>query len=154
MPIYSPLKLYKFIPPTIRVLSDFRKSVSAMILIFFSLILYSSLSLSLCLCLPISLSLLFNNHFLYALQIFNQIKKFFPPSIYKWITSCLEKEMATHSTVLAWKIPWTEDPGGLQSGGVTKSDRVEHRRVHLMFSSSTFIVNFLYLNILPIWNIS
>ena len=34
--------------------------------------------------------------------------------------------------------------------GVTKSDRVEHRRVHLMFSSSTFIVNFLYLNILPI----
>ena len=27
----------------------------------------------------------------------------------------LEKEMATHSTTLAWKIPWTEEPGGLQS---------------------------------------
>ena len=27
----------------------------------------------------------------------------------------LEKEMATHSSILAWKIPWTEDPGGLQS---------------------------------------
>ena len=27
----------------------------------------------------------------------------------------LEKEMATHSTILAWKIPWTEEPGGLQS---------------------------------------
>ena len=27
----------------------------------------------------------------------------------------LEKEMETHSTILAWKIPWTEDPGGLQS---------------------------------------
>ena len=27
----------------------------------------------------------------------------------------LEKEMATHSSVLAWKIPWTEEPGGLQS---------------------------------------
>ena len=26
-----------------------------------------------------------------------------------------EKEMATHSSVLAWKIPWTEEPGGLQS---------------------------------------
>ena len=26
----------------------------------------------------------------------------------------LEKEMATHSTILAWKIPWTEEPGGLQ----------------------------------------
>ena len=29
----------------------------------------------------------------------------------------LEKGMATHSSVLAWKIPWTEDPGGLQSMG-------------------------------------
>ena len=29
----------------------------------------------------------------------------------------LEKEMATHSSVLAWRIPWTEDPGGLKSMG-------------------------------------
>ena len=29
----------------------------------------------------------------------------------------LEKEMATHSNILAWKIPWTEDPGWLQSMG-------------------------------------
>ena len=29
----------------------------------------------------------------------------------------LEKEMATRSSILAWKIPWTEDPGGLQSMG-------------------------------------
>ena len=29
----------------------------------------------------------------------------------------LEKEMAIHSSILAWKIPWTEDPGGLQSLG-------------------------------------
>ena len=35
----------------------------------------------------------------------------------------LEKEMATHSSILAWKIPWTEEPGGLQSMG---SQRVEH----------------------------
>ena len=35
----------------------------------------------------------------------------------------LEKEMATHSSTLAWKIPWTEDPGGLQSMG---SQRVRH----------------------------
>ena len=27
----------------------------------------------------------------------------------------LEKEMVTHSTIFAWKIPWTEEPGGLQS---------------------------------------
>ena len=33
----------------------------------------------------------------------------------------LEKEMATHSSILAWRIPWTVEPGGLQSLGVTKS---------------------------------
>ena len=33
----------------------------------------------------------------------------------------LEKSMATHSSILAWKIPWTEEPGRLQSTGVTKS---------------------------------
>ena len=35
----------------------------------------------------------------------------------------LEKEMATHSSILAWEIPWTEEPGSLQSVG---SQRVEH----------------------------
>ena len=33
----------------------------------------------------------------------------------------MEKEMATHSRILAWEIPWTEDPGGLQSMGLQKS---------------------------------
>ena len=32
----------------------------------------------------------------------------------------LEKKMATHSRILAWKIPWIEEPGGLQPMGVTK----------------------------------
>ena len=31
-----------------------------------------------------------------------------------------EKEMATHSSVLAWEIPWTEEPGGLQSTGLQR----------------------------------
>ena len=35
----------------------------------------------------------------------------------------LEKEMATHSSILAWRILWTEEPGGLQSMG---SQRVGH----------------------------
>ena len=35
----------------------------------------------------------------------------------------LEEEMATHSGILAWRIPWTEEPGGLQSVG---SQRVRH----------------------------
>ena len=38
----------------------------------------------------------------------------------------LEKEMATHSSILALKIPWTEEPGGLQSMG---SQRVRHNLV-------------------------
>ena len=35
----------------------------------------------------------------------------------------LEEEMATHSSILAWRIPWTEEPGGLQSMG---SQRAGH----------------------------
>ena len=35
----------------------------------------------------------------------------------------LEKGMATHSSILAWRVPWAEEPGGLQSTG---SQRVRH----------------------------
>ena len=38
----------------------------------------------------------------------------------------LEKGMATHSSILAWGIPWTEEPGGLQSMG---SQRIQHNWV-------------------------
>ena len=44
----------------------------------------------------------------------------------------LEKEMATHSSILACKIPWTEEPGGLQSMALQESDVTEqlnHQRV-------------------------
>ena len=34
----------------------------------------------------------------------------------------LEKEMATHSSILAWKIPWTEEPGRLQSIGLQRAE--------------------------------
>ena len=38
----------------------------------------------------------------------------------------LEKEMVTHSSILAWKVPWTEEPGGLQyMGGRKESDMTE-----------------------------
>ena len=37
----------------------------------------------------------------------------------------LEKEMATHSCILAWRIPWTEELGGLQSMGRKESDTTE-----------------------------
>ena len=50
----------------------------------------------------------------------------------------LEKEMATHSSTLAWKIPWTEEPGRLLSPwGRKESDMTE--RLH--FTSLHFVVN-------------
>ena len=42
----------------------------------------------------------------------------------------LEKEMATHSSILAWRIPWTEEPGELQSTGYKESDTTEQLTAH------------------------
>ena len=44
-------------------------------------------------------------------------------TLYNGLCICLEKEMATHSSILAWEIPWTEEPGGLRSMG---SQTVRH----------------------------
>ena len=46
--------------------------------------------------------------------------------------NALEKDMATHSSILAWKIPWTEKPRGLQSMG---SQRVGQRSVGRLFQA-------------------
>ena len=55
-----------------------------------------------------------------------QLVKYLPAMQETWVRSMgwedpLEKGKATRSSILAWKIPWTEEPGGLQSMGVTKS---------------------------------
>ena len=45
----------------------------------------------------------------------------------------LNEEMATHSSILAWEIPWTEEPGGQQSMGLQESDmteKLEHACMH------------------------
>ena len=57
-----------------------------------------------------------------------QTVKCLPTMRETWVQSLgqkdlLEKKVATHSSILAWKIPWTEDPGRLQSMG---SQRVGH----------------------------
>ena len=49
-------------------------------------------------------------------------------SFYALVIRNLEKEMATHSSILAWRILWMEDPGGLPSMG---SRRVGHHRSSL-----------------------
>ena len=49
-----------------------------------------------------------------------------PPAMWQaWVQTLgwedpLEEGMATHSTILAWRIPWTEEPGGLQSIGLQR----------------------------------
>ena len=59
-----------------------------------------------------------------------------PATQQTWIPSLgwegsLEKEMASHSNILAWRIPWTEEPGGLQSKGL---QRVRHDSVTNTFT--------------------
>ena len=51
----------------------------------------------------------------------------------------LEKTMATHSSILAWEIPWTEEPGGLKSMG---SQRVRHDWAHMHARKQIFLKAF------------
>ena len=64
----------------------------------------------------------------YGVRVLAQRVKHLPAKQETWVRSLgqedpLEKEMATHSSILAWKIPWTEKPGRLQSVG---SQRVRY----------------------------
>ena len=61
-----------------------------------------------------------------------------PPAVYKTRVRSLsredplEEEMATHSSILAWKIPWTEEPGGLESTGSQVLAMTEGLSMHAM----------------------
>ena len=46
------------------------------------------------------------------------------------LEDALEKEIATHSSILAWKIPWTEEPDGLQFMGLQESDMTQQLNHH------------------------
>ena len=53
----------------------------------------------------------------------------------------MEEEMATHSDILVWRIPWTEEPGGLQSMGLQSVKEVwptEHTRTHMVSRDKSF----------------
>ena len=52
-----------------------------------------------------------------------------PGSIPGW-EDPLEKEMTTHSSILAWRIPWTEEPGGLQSRGSQRVGQAWRAAIH------------------------
>ena len=60
-----------------------------------------------------------------------QMVKHLPTMQETWVQSLgqedlLEKEMATHSSILAWRIPWMEDPGGYSPWGHKESDTSLH----------------------------
>ena len=73
-------------------------------------------------------------------------------------TNTLEKEMATHSSTLAWKIPWTEEPGGPQSTGSQgvghncPTEQIQYRymcththtHTHTHTLTSVYILSFIY----------
>ena len=61
----------------------------------------------------------------------------------------LEKEMATHSSILAWRIPQTEEPGGLQSRGHKESDTTErlHFPLICIFSYFAFFAHILEIDL-------
>ena len=66
-----------------------------------------------------------NHHYILVASLVAQMVKHLPAMQETWVRSlaqedALEKEMATHSSILAWKIPWTEAPGRLQSMGLQK----------------------------------
>ena len=56
----------------------------------------------------------------------------------------LEKEMAVHSSILAWRIPWTEDPGGLQSIGSQRvwHDWVTNTHTHTVYTHTHIYVQY------------
>ena len=69
-----------------------------------------------------------------------QLVKSLPAMQETWVRSLgqedpLEKEMAIHASILAWRIPWTEEPGGLQFMG---SQRVGHDWENNTFTFNTF----------------
>ena len=69
-----------------------------------------------------------NSKYIKRVSQMAQMVKNLPTLREAWVRSLgwedpLEKRMATHSSILAWRIPWTEEPGGLQSMG---SQRVGH----------------------------
>ena len=51
----------------------------------------------------------------------------------------LEKKMATYSSILAWEIPWTEEPAGYSPWGCKESDMNEHTHTHLAKNNDTCI---------------
>ena len=82
-----------------------------------------------------------------------QMLKNMPAIQETWVWSLqadpLEKEMATHSSILAWRIPWTEEPGGLQS---MWSQRVRHNWVTNTFRAFQEVIKVTWVICMRPWS--
>ena len=86
----------------------------------------------------------------YGLFIFYRSHSGIPPCLYPFLFLILEKEMATHSSIHAWRIPWTEEPGGLQSMG---SQTVGQDSVTSLFFFTFFLNTVFFLRCFSMWTI-
>ena len=101
------------------------------------------------LCFPVKFFWLKHSQSFSWASLVAQIVKCLPTLQETWVWSLgqenpLEKEMVIHSSSLAWKIPWIEEPGRLQSVG---SQRVRHNWVTSLSLSMFFLVTWLLQNI-------
>ena len=76
-----------------------------------------------------------------------QLVKNLPAMLDTWVQFLgrkdpLEKEMATHSSIVAWRIPWTEELGKIQSIGQQESDMTQRYRSFLLFVPNSFGASF------------
>ena len=87
-------------------------------------------------------------HFNWTSLVVQRLKRL--PAMWEtWVRSLgreypLEKEMATHSSILPWRIPWTEELGGLQSTGRKESDTTERLLFHFNFCMLFLFLNYLF----------
>ena len=85
-------------------------------------------------------SKLLHHEYTFSYRVAQRLKRL--PAMWEtWVRSLgwedpLEKEMATHSSILAWRILWTEELGGLQSMGRKESDTTEGVHFHFHFQVS------------------
>ena len=115
-----------FLPP----LSKDKASIGAWIHLwafYFVLLIYISVFVPVPYCLDDCGFVCFK---LFIASLVAQRLKHLPAMRGTWVRSLgqedpLEKEMATHSSILAWRIPWMDEPGGLQSTGRKESDTTE-----------------------------
>ena len=63
----------------------------------------------------------------------------------------LEKGMATYSSILAWRIPWTEEPGGLVTKSQTLLSARAHTHTHTFLKSVKFVTTLLLFHVLVLW---